>query len=55
MTIFRVRHITSYRYRRPVGFGRHQLMFEAMVGQTGFADGDLEGLRRVGSGPCFSR
>lgn len=27
MTIFRVRHVTSYRYRRPVGFGRHQLMF----------------------------
>jgi hypothetical protein len=42
-----------------VGLGhvadQRQLMFEAMVGQTGFADGDLEGLRRAGSGPCFSR
>ena len=27
MTIFRVRHVTTYRYRRPVGFGEHQLMF----------------------------
>ena len=27
MTIYRVRHLTRYRYRRPVGFGEHQLMF----------------------------
>ncbi|MBB4103676.1 transglutaminase family protein [Allorhizobium borbori] len=27
MTIFSVRHITSYRYRRPVLFGQHRLMF----------------------------
>lgn len=27
MTIFSVRHITSYRYARPVGFGQHRLMF----------------------------
>ncbi|TNB46078.1 transglutaminase family protein, partial [Martelella lutilitoris] len=27
MTIFSVRHLTVYRYRRPVGFGRHRLMF----------------------------
>jgi transglutaminase-like putative cysteine protease len=27
MTIFRVRHVTSYRYRRRVRFGEHQLMF----------------------------
>ncbi|WP_299134158.1 transglutaminase family protein [uncultured Amaricoccus sp.] len=27
MTIFNVRHVTSYRYKRPVGFGDHQLMF----------------------------
>jgi transglutaminase-like putative cysteine protease len=27
MTIFAVRHITSYRYRRPVGFGEHRLSF----------------------------
>jgi transglutaminase-like putative cysteine protease len=27
MTVFRVRHITSYRYKRPVRFGRHQVMF----------------------------
>ncbi len=25
--LFRVRHITRYRYRRPVGFGRHKAMF----------------------------
>jgi transglutaminase-like putative cysteine protease len=27
MTIFSVRHITVYRYRRPVEFGQHRLMF----------------------------
>ena len=27
MTIFRVRHLTTYSYRRPVRFGGHQLMF----------------------------
>ena len=27
MPIFRVRHVTTYRYRRPVRFGRHRLMF----------------------------
>jgi transglutaminase-like putative cysteine protease len=27
MTVFRVRHITTYRYRRPVRFGEHRLMF----------------------------
>jgi transglutaminase-like putative cysteine protease len=27
MTVFDVRHSTFYRYRRPVAFGRHELMF----------------------------
>jgi transglutaminase-like putative cysteine protease len=27
MTIYRVRHVTTYRYRRPVGFGQHQVLF----------------------------
>jgi transglutaminase-like putative cysteine protease len=27
MTILTVRHVTTYRYRRPVGFGEHQMMF----------------------------
>src|SRR6185312_5011348 len=27
MTILRVHHVTWYRYRRPVGFGQHRLMF----------------------------
>lgn len=27
MTIFNVRHVTRYRYKRPVRFGEHQLMF----------------------------
>ena len=27
MTIFRVRHLTTYSYRRPVRFGGHQVMF----------------------------
>ncbi|MFI0849277.1 transglutaminase N-terminal domain-containing protein [Mesorhizobium sp. IMUNJ 23232] len=27
MTVFSVRHSTVYRYRRPVGFGEHHLMF----------------------------
>ncbi|KAA0682194.1 transglutaminase family protein [Neorhizobium sp. P12A] len=27
MTIFSVRHITSYRYKRPVEFGEHKLLF----------------------------
>ena len=27
MTIFSVRHITTYDYRRPVRFGEHHLMF----------------------------
>jgi transglutaminase-like putative cysteine protease len=27
MTILTVRHITTYKYRRPVAFGEHQLMF----------------------------
>lgn len=31
-----------------------QLMFETHQGLAGFADGDLEGLRRLGNGPCFS-
>lgn len=27
MTILTVRHVTTYRYRRPVGFGEHHMMF----------------------------
>ncbi len=27
MTILRVHHVTQYTYRRPVGFGRHRLLF----------------------------
>lgn len=27
MTTFRVRHVTTYRYRRPVAFGRHHVLF----------------------------
>lgn len=27
MTILRVHHVTTYSYRRPVGFGQHRLMF----------------------------
>lgn len=27
MTIYRVRHVTEYRYRRDVGFGRHQILY----------------------------
>ena len=27
MTILRVRHITSYAYKRPVGFGEHRVLF----------------------------
>ncbi|ESQ76678.1 transglutaminase family protein [Asticcacaulis sp. AC402] len=27
MTILRVHHVTTYTYRRPVGFGQHRLMF----------------------------
>lgn len=27
MTVFTVRHITTYRYRRPVTFGEHRMMF----------------------------
>lgn len=27
MTILTVRHVTTYRYRRPVGFGEHRMMF----------------------------
>ncbi|HEY9011436.1 MAG TPA: transglutaminase family protein [Devosia sp.] len=27
MTMLRVRHITSYAYRRPVGFGQHRVLF----------------------------
>lgn len=27
MTVFSVRHVTEYRYRRPVGFGVHEVMF----------------------------
>ncbi|MBE7183013.1 MAG: transglutaminase family protein [Methylobacterium mesophilicum] len=27
MTVFSVRHVTEYRYRRPVGFGEHRIMF----------------------------
>jgi hypothetical protein len=31
-----------------------QLMYADNNGQTGFGAGDLEGLRRLGGGPCFS-
>lgn len=27
MTVLKVRHLTTYRYRRPVGFGEHRMMF----------------------------
>ncbi len=27
MTILKVRHITSYAYKRPVGFGEHRILF----------------------------
>ncbi len=53
------RSIVMHELGHLVGLGHvadeRQLMFESMVGQTGFGDGDLEGLRRVGLGPCFSR
>jgi hypothetical protein len=32
----------------------HELMYEDNVGQTEFGAGDLEGLRRLGQGPCVS-
>ena len=52
------RSIVMHELGHLVGLGhvadQRQLMFESMVGQTGFGDGDLEGLRRLGSGPCFS-
>jgi hypothetical protein len=52
------RSIVMHELGHLVGLGHvadeRQLMFESMVGQTGFGDGDLEGLRRVGLGPCFS-
>ena len=32
-----------------------ELMYADNTGQTAFGPGDLEGLRRLGSGPCFSR
>jgi hypothetical protein len=52
------RSIVMHELAHLVGLGhvadRRQLMFASMEGQTGFGAGDLEGLRRVGSGPCFS-
>ncbi|MCZ6666574.1 MAG: hypothetical protein O7B81_14830 [Gammaproteobacteria bacterium] len=30
--MFTVEHITVYRYRRPVGFGEHRLMFRPHAG-----------------------
>jgi hypothetical protein len=30
----------------------HELMYEKNIGQTTFGPGDLEGLRRLGQGPC---
>ena len=27
MTILKVRHLTSYAYKRPVGFGEHRILF----------------------------
>ena len=27
MTILSVRHVTTYRYKRPVSFGEHRIMF----------------------------
>ena len=52
------RSIVMHELGHLVGLGhvadQRQLMFASMVGQTGFGDGDLEGLRQVGSGPCFS-
>ena len=27
MTIYRVRHVTEYSYRRDVGFGQHQILY----------------------------
>jgi transglutaminase-like putative cysteine protease len=32
MTILTIRHSTRYRYRRPVGFGEHQMMFRPLEG-----------------------
>jgi len=32
MTILRVRHITSYTYKRPVGFGEHRILFRPREG-----------------------
>jgi hypothetical protein len=52
------RSIVMHELGHLVGLGhvadQRELMFASMVGQTGFGDGDLEGLRRLGSGPCFS-
>ncbi|TPG12875.1 hypothetical protein EAH86_19225 [Pedococcus bigeumensis] len=52
------RSIVMHELGHLVGLGhvadQRQLMFASMVGQTGFGDGDLEGLRQVGSGPCFN-
>jgi transglutaminase-like putative cysteine protease len=32
MTILTVRHVTVYRYRAPVGFGDHRMMFRPRDG-----------------------
>lgn len=52
------RSIVMHELGHLVGLGhvtdRRQLMYSSMEGQTGFGAGDLEGLRLVGSGPCFS-
>jgi hypothetical protein len=34
---------------------RSELMYAENIGQTTFGEGDLEGLRRLGGGPCFSK
>jgi len=40
--VFGLAHVSS----------RHELMYKSVTDQTTFGPGDLEGLRRVGHGPC---
>jgi hypothetical protein len=42
MPTLTIRHVTTYRYRRPVAFGEHRMMPIGAVGVSGAPGGDKD-------------
>jgi transglutaminase-like putative cysteine protease len=52
MTILRVRHVTTYRYHRPVGFGEHRMIFRP---RDSYDQRLVSSILRISPEPCSLR